>query len=552
MGSKDYPYLDGLANYVEQERQAWGIPGLALAITHGAEVVFAQGFGATSVEEGALPITPQTIFRIASTTKLLVGIAIMRLVEVGTLDLDLPIKRYIPELRLSQPEREQSVTLRQLLSHTSGLATFRGDYSSHETEGSLATFVRDYLPTYPFLTAPDCVWLYSNSGITLAAHVAEVVTDVPFRSLMAELVFAPLRMERTTFDPLVALTYPFAQAHLRGDDGAWQVEHHFTQNTVCDPAAGALSTVGDLAQVALMFLNDGEYEGRRILSPETIRLMQTLQVRMWTLRDEGYGLTLASEMYKGLQLLRHNGGGLASYASGFYLAPERGIGVILLANGGAAGKLLYNVLDRVFGLPAVEDQPPVGAPDPARWPEYVGTYLGPYTGVVTVAASDADTLTLTRNGKPFRLERIEGARYLGKAMEETDNERIGVGFVPGTTDAPAYVVVDDSPCAKIDASFDDAMPDDATLSTYAGTNLLPAGALLLPTLLTPTVTCDGGLLFFTWGGATHACTSLGAGRFACDAGLLDFHEIPDGMSLTLQETFVCPRQAESGIPGTHS
>ena len=490
------PYLAGLAEYVEQERQARSILGLALAITHGEEVVFAQGFGVTSVEEGVMPISPQTLFRIASTTKLLVGIALLRLVEAGTLDLDAPIRRHLPELRLSQSERERSLTLRQLLSHTSGLCTFKGDYARHEPDGSLATFVRDYLPSYPFLTAPDRVWLYSNTGIMLAAYVAEVVTGMSFRNLMAEHVFAPLRMEYTTFDPLVALTYPFAQAHIRGVDGALQVEHHFTLNTVCDPAAGALSTVGDLAHVALMLLNDGVYEGQRILAAETIRLMQTPQVRLWTLRgDEGYGLTLASETRKGLRLLRHNGGGLASYASGFILAPEQGIGVILLANGGYAGRLFNSVLDRVFGLPDVEKLPAT-ASDPARWAEYTGTYLGPYTGVVTVAVSDADTLTLTRNGRPFLLERIEGGRHVGKTMDKADGERIGVGFVAATEGAPAYVVVEDSPCAKIAAPLDDAMPDAATLASYAGTYALPAGALLPAALLTPTIASDGGRLTF--------------------------------------------------------
>lgn len=82
--------------------------------------------------EGGLPVTPDTLFRIASTTKLLVGTAILRLVESGTLDLDAPVSAYLPWFHFSQPGMEDQITLRHLLSHTSGLCTFRMDHMSRD------------------------------------------------------------------------------------------------------------------------------------------------------------------------------------------------------------------------------------------------------------------------------------------------------------------------------------------------------------------------------------------------------------------------------------
>lgn len=253
---------------IEQHMRAWietyRIPGVAVAVVHEQEVLYSQGFGMTSVEDGAMPVTSQTLFRIASTTKMLVGIALMRLVERGILALDRPISTYLPWLRLSQPGLEQQITLRHLLSHTSGFCHFPADCTSRDPAG-LETFVREYLPNYAIVAPLGQVWLYSNAGISLAAYIAQVMTTTPFWDLMQELVFDPLDMRRTTFDPLVAMTYPLALGHRRRMDGEWEVEHRFIQNTCWDPAGGAISTVHDLAHVALMFLSEGQYSHEQIL-----------------------------------------------------------------------------------------------------------------------------------------------------------------------------------------------------------------------------------------------------------------------------------------------
>ncbi len=93
------------------------IPGLALAIVQDHKLIYARGFGVTSVEDGCVPVTPETLFRIGSITKPLTGTAIMRLVEVGKLDLDTPVKAYIEWFRLSDPEATKHVTLRMQLGH---------------------------------------------------------------------------------------------------------------------------------------------------------------------------------------------------------------------------------------------------------------------------------------------------------------------------------------------------------------------------------------------------------------------------------------------------
>lgn len=214
-----------------------GIPGLALAIVERDKIAYAGGFGVTSVGDEALPVSPRTLFLIASVSKVLVGTAVMRLVEAGHLRLDAPVSAYLPDFRFSVSGMEHQITLRHLLSHTSGLCTFRGDFSSQEADG-IERFVNEALPTYPLLLPPGIAWLYSNAGFALLAQIAATASATPFYHLMRELVFEPLEMTRTTFDPLVAMTYPLAQSHRRDGNEQLAVEHRFVQNTAVDPAGG--------------------------------------------------------------------------------------------------------------------------------------------------------------------------------------------------------------------------------------------------------------------------------------------------------------------------
>lgn len=512
------------------------IPGLALAVVRDEVVVHRTGFGVTSVEDGGVPVTPDTLFRIASTTKLLVGTALLRLVEAGTLDLDAPISAYLPWFRFSQPGMEDLVTLRHLLSHTSGLCTFRMDHMSREPAG-LEAFVRDDLPNYPLLAPPGRVWLYSNAGLSLAAFIAQSASGIPFWDLLRTLVFDPLDMLRTTFDPLVAMTYPFAQAHLRDAGGALRVDHCFTQSTAWDPAGGAMSTANDLAHVVQMYLADGRFEGRTILSPETIRLMRTPIVRTWTPDDGGYGLTLATETYKGVPLVRHHGGGIASYGCCFTLAPTLGVGIALLANGSPLVPLLRHLLDHVLDRPTSVPPQPVVAPDRALWPAYTGTYLSIYTGLVELRVAD-DRLFLTRNGRMFALEALEPRLYTGKAVK--GDETIAVGLVPTLPGATPYLVVDDSPCERV-APIAPISPDRVLWAGFAGTYQLPGGSLMPGPPLT--VTLDGDTLHLAQGGASMSCIPLDATHFACDRGLLAFHSTPDGPALEVWRTMIARRVA---------
>jgi len=199
-----------LEKSITKHMDAAQVPGLALAIVRGQEILYARGFGMTSVEDGGMPVTPQTLFRIGSATKSLTGTALLRLVEAGILDLDCPLKEYIDWLTFDKPDGAEKITLRMLLSHTSGLPTDSPSEDRRSPSG-LETFVREQLPYCPLVAEPGKLFAYSNLGLMLAGFLAQYVCELPFTEVMQELVFTPLDMQRTTFDPTIAMTYPLAR-----------------------------------------------------------------------------------------------------------------------------------------------------------------------------------------------------------------------------------------------------------------------------------------------------------------------------------------------------
>jgi CubicO group peptidase (beta-lactamase class C family) len=322
-----------LEQHIAKPLAEHNVPGLALALVHEGAIVYARGFGVASVEERQ-PITPETLFQIGSTTKPMTGTMIMALVERGVLDLDEPVRRWLPELRLSDPSAAERVTLRMLLSHTAGLPrdqiTPTRLYGRRDPEG-LAAWARDELPTRPLIAPSGTSYSYSNPSLNLAAHAAEAATGQFYAELMRELVFEPVGMRRTTLDPSIAMTYPHAQAHDTGDDGAPRVVHRVADNVAQYPSAFAWSNVLELARFAMLHLGDGTIDGTRVLARETIAEMHRPQIA----RDDGsaghYGLTFMLDTWNGVQRSSHPGG-INSFICQFTLIRESRTAVAMLHN----------------------------------------------------------------------------------------------------------------------------------------------------------------------------------------------------------------------------
>jgi CubicO group peptidase (beta-lactamase class C family) len=455
---------------LEEAMRMAQVPGLALAILHDREIYYVKGFGVTSVEDDALPVTPQTLFRIGSLTKPVVGTLIMRLVEQGLLDLDASIKDYLPWLIIGDDEpATRLITLRTLLSHTSGLPDTFSLYDERR-EQAVAWYMREQLPAFQLFAPPGKVWWYSSLGMALVGYLAEVVTGRPFAQLLQALVLEPLQMLQTTFDPSMAAHYPCALAHRLDKGGRLYVVHHELDNLVLRPAGFLYSNILDLINFVRMHLQQGSFYDLAVLTPQAVAEMHRPQVNCYTTTDSAYCLTFWQDTYKGLRQIRHEGG-FGTFGSRLVMLPEQGCAVILLCNHQSPAfnpdRLINRIFDDLFDLPAEPPVPQASVPDTALWDRYTGNYLCQYHGIVSVKRV-ADQLVLQMRQQDVPLQAYNRHTYF--AWQPENQQVTPVGFIPEAAGSTQYIALGGLYGSVGTRLPDDYLyaPDPRSLQDYAG------------------------------------------------------------------------------------
>jgi CubicO group peptidase (beta-lactamase class C family) len=339
------------------------VPGLAIALVQGDEVIYRGGFGVRSTETQEA-VTPDTLFHIGSTTKPLTAIGVLQLVDAGVLDLDEPVVTYLPEFAV-----DDAITLRHLLSHTAGLndeANSRGSLAPEALQQAVLAFG----PAAQFAPVGE-VRAYSNVGFNIAGAVTEAAVDTPYADYMAQ-VFNQLKMKRTTFDPTLAMTYPLAVGYQPGLLGN-TIVRPMSANTAEAPSGILYSTVDDLARLVEFFLNEGVVDGTAIISPELFAAMTTPSaVRVGT--AFAYGLGVFVDTYRETVTWGHDGK-IDGYTAVLRTWPAYDLGVVLLASSIAFdGSAVEDAIaETLLGLPAPEAPAAVEAPDDLT--PYLGTYV---------------------------------------------------------------------------------------------------------------------------------------------------------------------------------
>ncbi|MGB9380342.1 MAG: serine hydrolase domain-containing protein, partial [Candidatus Binatus sp.] len=199
----------GICDRIPDAMARHRVPGVALGIVcEGRE--FMQGFGVTNVRH-PLPVDEKTLFQIGSTTKTFTATAVMRLVEDGKLTLDQPIRTYLPDFTMRDPEVTTRLTMRHLLTHTGG---WDGDFFPDTGNGddALARYVR-LMAELPQLTPLGTILSYNNAAFSLAGRVVEVVTGKTYEAALNELVLQPLGLKHSFLFPTDAMTHSFAVGH---------------------------------------------------------------------------------------------------------------------------------------------------------------------------------------------------------------------------------------------------------------------------------------------------------------------------------------------------
>ncbi len=323
---------------IDAQFSAWssGTPGCAVAVSQDGRIVLEQAYGMADLEH-RVPNRPDTIFEAGSVAKQFTAAAVLLLAEDGKLSLDEPVRAYFPEL----PEVASSVTIRQMLQHTSGLRDW-GNVAwiggwPRGTRVHAHEHVLDILRRQEALNfAPGSRWSYSNSGYNLAAMLVARVAGESFADFSRKRLFEPLGMTRTSWrDDFTRIVEDRAVAYAK--DGDRYVLDMPFENVHGN--GGLLTTVGDLLRW------NASFEDPKIGGLDFARVLQT-PGRLTGGEETGYGLGLGVGRYKGLQEVRHSGT-TGSYRAFLARYPDRHVSVAVLCNAGDSmpRDLLHAVAD---------------------------------------------------------------------------------------------------------------------------------------------------------------------------------------------------------------
>lgn len=320
-GDNDFVELEKV---ILQELKDTGTPGAAVAIIKDGRLIFAKGFGVASIETDG-PVTPDTLFRLGSTTKMFTGAAMVRLSEQGRIKLNEPIGKYAKGL----PIKVSQLTPHQLISNTAGVADFSAPPPLHD-DSALGAMVRSWKDDVLFGEAGK-IYSYSSPGFWLAGYVIEETGGKPYADMMDELLFKPLGMTRTTFRPLVAMTFPLSVGHAAQEDGKPAVIRPAYDNVAQWPAGSIFSSANDLSRFVTALLSDGRIGETQAVSPTLFKNLSGKHILLPGETDAYYGYGLLNFEERGVRMIMH-GGFSRGYGSMIQMSPEHRFAVIVLTN----------------------------------------------------------------------------------------------------------------------------------------------------------------------------------------------------------------------------
>jgi CubicO group peptidase (beta-lactamase class C family) len=318
------------------------VPGVSIAMIHGGRVEWAKGFGALRTTGAS--VTPDTLFQAGSISKSVTAMAVLRLVQAGTLDLDVDVNSYLKGWKIpeNQFNQKSAITLRKLLTHTGGITVhgFEG-YAAGKSVPTLLQILDGVTPANnpPIIvdTPPGMMWRYSGGGYVIVQKILQDVTGKPFAQLMQEEVLNPLRMTHSTFvQPLPTALRPYA-AEPYDENGKAYPGGPYTYPEMA--AAGLWTTPSDLAKFAIAIQASLTGKPGGILRKSTAEEM----LKRGGLGHWGLGLELGGSDD---QPFFQHGGADTGFIS-FLIAYYRGDGLVIMTNGMNGGGINYEVLRAV-------------------------------------------------------------------------------------------------------------------------------------------------------------------------------------------------------------
>lgn len=403
----DYSYTkEYIAYLIKKEMKKQKVTGLSIALVDDQQVIWSEGFGFAD-KANHVVATPDTIYRAGSISKLFTATAVMQLVEQGRMDIDKPLKTYLPKFSIKSRFRDAGpITPRNIMTHHSGLPSSfaKGMWTrSPEPFENIVEQIKDDYVAYP----PNFIFSYSNLGVTLLGCAVEQVADQSYPSYMDASLLSPLGMIHSSFSQSPSRSPLASKAYRQGKEA----EEFPLRDT---PAGGLNTTVLDLSRFIEMVLADGLANKRQIIKPETLTEMlhpqnQNVPLDLDVHIGLAWGLSNSSIQKAGL-VISHSGATICHHSI-LLILPKYKLGVVVLANSASAGPVVAKAATETLKI-ALETKTGIKQPKVNKIPGEVSlphrqllTYKGRYETLMGIAEvnAESDYLKVTLGDRTLRL-----------------------------------------------------------------------------------------------------------------------------------------------------
>lgn len=410
-----------LEPWIDEQMSYQGVPGMSVAVIHDQDVIWESAYGYADLQSKR-PMTPQTLCRLGSVTKLFTSTAIMQLRDAGKLKLDDPVTDYLPWFQVQNPFPDSpAITVRHLLTHTSGLP--RDAPLPYWTTHSFPTLeqLKAVIPQIKLLTVPGVRYHYSNLGMGLLGHIIEAASGERYSTYVERHILEPLGMTHSTPDPSPEVLARMATQYMhRERDGSRRI-HTYYDTGALRSAANMVSSVEELSRFAALQFRDGVAGGEQILSGSTLGEMHRAEFVYPSWRGgRGLGFAVSHDQDSGTTFVQH-GGWIGGFRTEFLLDPARKLAIIVMTNAddaspgffaGGIYKVFVTQLD-AEASGKVERQPH------PEWQPLLGDYTDPWGWEYRVMIVGDDLVMRDASYPPddnpeaglTRLKPIEGLRF---------------------------------------------------------------------------------------------------------------------------------------------
>lgn len=408
--------LAAIEKAVEEGRQKRGIPGLSLVIVKDDRVIYMKGLGYRDFER-KVPVTPDTLFAIGSSTKAFTSMLVAMGADEGKISLDDSPKKFLPYFKLQDPEADAKITVRDLLSHSSGLN--RTDLAWITGVLNREEVIRVAAQAKPTAKLRE-KWQYQNVMYSAAGECVAKAENSTWEKLIRERIFKPLGMRASNLNVADTLSSPDYSKGYNYDEDTKETRQLPMRDFPQVAAAGAInSNARDMAQWLRLMLGGGVFEGKRLVSEASFA--ELIKPQMKVGGNVNYGLGWMLREWHGHKVAEH-GGNIDGFNAQVALMPDQRLGFVMLTNVSAStlpSVTMETVWSNLVGSPEAP-KPEAAASDGSavKVEDEAGSYLLKEANMTMDVAVKDGKLTFSVPGQPtYNLEPVAGRRYKLAGME---------------------------------------------------------------------------------------------------------------------------------------